>query len=309
MKQFWVVAGAMVALLGQGACSTLKEIAEATGHTKVSMTLKNGQKIEGTMLQDENGHSLVQVSYGTVSVSTGDVMNVEKTGTAPVPTAGEGRLSRWDHCLHILAPNAWAKSLAQVPATVIDAGILKNVPYMSHRSGEFELNVYGDPDRPACLEIGLFRGSTNRTERQICMETMALLLTDPLDRKILTSMNLERGMSNHNGMIFEVTPPTEKDAYGGWWISVYDEKMLTQQRASDSELVQITITPSQLKAAASKTPTTTVAVHPSTQASSFFHWKEHELKDARPAAPSAPEPRIYKRGVYRKDGIYVVSAS
>src|SRR5687768_9260968 len=46
----------------------------------------------------------------------------------------------------------------QIPATVVDVGQLKFIPYLSFRVGEDrELNVYGDPAAPACVEIGLYR--------------------------------------------------------------------------------------------------------------------------------------------------------
>src|ERR1041384_5976670 len=98
MNRFSGVAGAALILLGAGGCETIKDLAEASGRTKVSMTLKNGKKIEGTLLQDQDGKSLVQVSYGSVTVSSGEVVKAEKTGVATAPTAGDGRPSPWDPC-------------------------------------------------------------------------------------------------------------------------------------------------------------------------------------------------------------------
>jgi hypothetical protein len=302
MNQFYSVTGAALILLAAGACETVKDIAEATGRTKVSMTLKNGQKIEGTLLKDQDGQSLVQVNYGSVSVSTGDVASVEKVGVDPMPVSGDGRLSRWDHCLSIVSSHGWSKALVQVPATVIDLGILKNVPYLSHRAGDFEMNIYGDPDRPACLEIGLYRGGVNSVERRKCLDMMCLLLTDPADREALRSVNLEKGLLNRRGMVFEITPPTDKDSYGGWWISVYDEKALAEQRATDKELAAITIAPAQIKPAG-----TSVGTHPSPTTASPIRWQEHDLKNARPAPSTVQEPLVYKRGVHRKNGTYVVA--
>lgn len=297
MNRFTIVTSAALILLVAGGCETIKGIAEATGRTKVSMTLKNGQKIEGTLLKDQDGQSLVQVSYGSVTVSTGDVASVERHGVDPEPVSGDGRLSRWDHCLSIVSRHGWSKALSQIPATVIDLGILKNVPYLSHRAGDFEMNIYGDPDRPACLEIGLYRGGGNLAERKACLEMMCHLLSDPADREALRSVRLEKGMVKRHGMVFEITPPTDKDSYGGWWISVYDEKSLDQQRATDAELAAITIAPAQIKPAV-RTPVTL----------SPIHWQEHDLRMARPAAPAEKAPLVYKRGVHRKNGVYVVAS-
>ncbi|HEV3029349.1 MAG TPA: hypothetical protein VG457_17345, partial [Planctomycetota bacterium] len=262
-----------VVLSGMG-CEAVQQIAEAAGKTKVSMTMKNGQKVEGTLLKDENGQSVVQVKYGSVTVSSGEVASVETTGTAPVPPAGEGRLARWDHCLHVVSERSWSHHLVQVPATVIDLGILRNVPYFSHRSGDFELNVYGDPDHPACLEIGLYNGAVNPAERSACQETMLALLTDPADRQTLRTMNLQQSRAVRAGMVFEVTPPTEKDSYGGWWISVYDEPLLDRQRASAAELANITVPRAPMPPHNSPTA---VGVHPPAPAPSLFHWKDQEV--------------------------------
>jgi hypothetical protein len=104
----------------------------------------------------------------------------------------------------------------------------------------------------------------------------------------------------------EVTPPTDKDAYGGWWVTIYDERMLTEQRATEAELAAITIAPSQGKILPRATPTA-VGIRPAPVATSPLHWQEHDLKQARPAPPTSQESRVYKRGVHRKNGTYIVS--
>jgi hypothetical protein len=304
MNRLCGVTGAVLIGLGLGGCDTIGQLAEATGRTKVSMTLKNGQKIEGTLLSDQNGHSVVQVGYGSVTVTSGEVASVEKTGAAPAPVPGEGRLARWDLCLHV-AVSCWSPALTQVPATVIDLGVLKNVPYLSHRAGEFELNIYGDPDRPAGLEIGLYRGGMSRADRKTCLDTMCRLLSDPADREALQSLGLEKGSLRRRGMVLEVTPPSDPDAYGGWWISVYEEQALREQRASDSELASITLTPAQIKGAP-RAPLASAGHPPAPVAANPLLWKEHDLKSARPAPPAVQESRVYKRGVYRHNGAYVV---
>jgi hypothetical protein len=301
-----LILGLALAAVAAAGCAAAQELAEAVGKTKVSMTLKNGQKIEGTLLKQEDGQSLVQVKYGSVTVTAGDVASVEKTGVAPVTQPGEGRLARWDHCIHFISDRPWSHALVQVPATVVDLGIFKNVPYFSHRSGDFEFNVYGDPDQPACLEIGLYNGGTNAAERKACLDTMLALLNDPADRDLLRSVNLNKGMLRRSGMVFEVTPPTDKDSYGGWWISVYDEKALDRQRASDGELASITVTRIQVKTGV-RGPVSPVSVHGPTPASNKLLWQEHDLKMARPETSPSAESRVYKRGVHRKDGVYVVA--
>jgi hypothetical protein len=60
--------------------------------------------------------------------------------------------------LAALADSGFKETAHQIPATVIDVGRLSYVPYSSFQIGDDrELNVYGDPDAPACVEIGLYR--------------------------------------------------------------------------------------------------------------------------------------------------------
>ena len=46
------------------------------------------------------------------------------------------------------------QGLEPIPATVIDVGIFKNVPYQSFSNGLLELNAYGDPSNLVALEAG-----------------------------------------------------------------------------------------------------------------------------------------------------------
>lgn len=61
--------------------------------------------------------------------------------------------------------------LVQIPATVIDKGVLRNVPYKSYRAGDYEVNVYGDPDQPARVEIGVYRSLlTSQDAKHNCVD-------------------------------------------------------------------------------------------------------------------------------------------
>src|SRR5207249_3122550 len=68
-------------------------------------------------------------------------------------------------------------ALEQIPATVIDKGILKNVPYLSHRSGDYEFNVYGDPEAPSGIEIGIYNQLlADPSAKERCVNLMVALL-------------------------------------------------------------------------------------------------------------------------------------
>jgi hypothetical protein len=133
-----------------------------------------------------------------------------------------------------------------------------------------EFNIYGDPDAPACLEIGVF-GPEDHGFRVVCRDTLGSMLGDPEDRRALQSLRQAKGKTTRGALTFEVTPETAPDAYGGWWASVYDPRLLDGSRASDAEL----------KGVAGPRPA------------------------GDEAAKSRPGATVYVKGYYRKDGTYV----
>jgi hypothetical protein len=150
------------------------------------------------------------------------------------PSAPAPRLPSAPAALARLRATELAKGLEQIPATVIDQGLLRRVPYLSHRAGDLEVNLYGDPDAPACLEIGLHGGDPAR--RAACRDALADLLPDPADRAALAGLDLAKGKTTRSGLTLEVTPETAPDAYGAWWVSAYDAVALEAVRAADGEL-------------------------------------------------------------------------
>ena len=283
-----------VAILGLAAglagCQSMGELARAMGATQVSVKRKNGGKIEGTLLQSEDGQSLLQVSYGAVTLTSGDVESMKEVGPAPEAPGGPGRLSAWGRCLRLASTQPWGAPLLQVPATVVDTGILRNVPYLSLRAGNFEFNVYGDPDHPAGLEVGVYGAVHSLVARRACMAALKAVLNDPADRAFLDTLDLNVAKTARNGLTFEVTPPTAPDAFGGWWVTVYDEAALQEQRASEAELARITISRRLVKPA------------PDVRA-----WQPHELRLSRPAEETSG--RVFIRGVHRRNGAYVAPKS
>ncbi|MGE3167062.1 MAG: hypothetical protein AB7O52_19320 [Planctomycetota bacterium] len=271
----------------------MSEIAQVATNSKVGVELKNGKKLEGKLLRTDRGGSVIQVDYGSVSLTTGEIRSMKEEGAASPTTPVKGRLLPWDACLETVASREWASALKQVPATVIDRGVLAQVPYMSHRSGGYEINIYGDPDQPAGLEIGFYKDPPPPGVRRECVETLCLLLADAEDQEIVRRLDLTRGTAERKGLTFEVTPPTAPDAYGAWWISVYDTGLLEYQRASTDELATITRTCEEV--CSDYEPT-------------IVSWKPVDLQGARPPANTDGDARVYVRGIHRHDGTYVVAS-
>jgi hypothetical protein len=225
---------ALLCMAGVGAADTIK--------------LKNGGTLEGVIVKEIDGGLVVRLKYATVTLDRSDIDSIEKKKAEDVPAAKGLRLPAWDRCIEVVAARPWSGQLRQIPATVIDKGVFKNVPYMSHKSGEVEFNLYGDPDEPAAIEIGVYKDLIkSEAAKKECFEVIAALLSDAKDLAALKSLDLKPGKTEREGLTFEVTPETAEDAYGGWWISVYSPKLLDEARATEEELKKLSVTEEELE--------------------------------------------------------------
>lgn len=208
-----------------------------------------------------------------------------------------------------LAKEPWATNLKQIPATVIDVGNLRFVPYVSYRCGEdYEVNVYGDPEAPSGVEIGVYRSLLSSEQaKDNCLTFIRSVLGDSVDAAIVGVLDRQQDLVTRKGLTIEITPPTGEDAYGGWWISVYDVSALDAARASKTELADITV------------PKKSVAASDTNQANDPSVWTSSDIPYSRSNNPTTQPSDVdtgsggynggdvYVRGYYRKDGTYVHS--
>jgi hypothetical protein len=272
--------------------------------------LEKGNVITGNVLQQDSDGILIQMDYGTIRYPTSWVKDVKKeTVTTSTNSPGRQRIPSWAKIISMLATNEWAHELKQIPASVIDNGILKDVPYVSFRcnASGYEINIYGDLDNPAGVEIGAVNYLLKSDDaKSNCVNFISSVLASADDKKIVQGLNLKiKDVEKRDGMTFEITLPSEPDAYGGWWVSAYGESTLATARASGPELLAITqprIPP--------KPQLVAVAPHPAvTPPDSVSSWSSEDLSNARPSVSDSSNTggRVYVRGYYRKDGTYVHS--
>jgi hypothetical protein len=160
----------------------------------------------------------------------------------------KGQLPAWRVISSDLRSNDAVRSFVEIPATIIDNGEFKNVPYKSFRvNHDIELNIYGDPEDPAALEVGIF-GKRAKLERlrRLLRGYLAGYLTTRDEIAKLYSLGLQEGLTSSGDLTIEVTPTTAPDAYGAWWISLYNPKALAAARVSDAEYVKATLPPDQV---------------------------------------------------------------
>jgi len=279
-----------------------------------TVTLKNGRSFDGVVLTNSALETRIRTDVGTMAFYPSQVAKVTISKDDPKSSL---RLATWETCVGAFAKKAWGGEVSQIPATVIDKGALKFVPYMSHRSGAYEMNIYGDPHAPACVEIGIYDPLLNKADAKAnCRAFIKSILGNDADRQIVDRLKVDGESVEREGLTIEVTPPTAEDAYGGWWVSVYSTKALDSARATTKELEAITVP------LAAPSP----AQVPGPADDNFVDdWTPSELARARkPAAPpivSTPTPNrvpqtvtpsphatggaVYVRGYTRKDGTYV----
>ncbi len=268
---------------------------------------ESGKVIAGKVLQQDRDGVLVQMDYGTFRYPLSLIKAVKKTTvtSSPEPSSGQ-QIPDWARIISSLATNGWAHEMKQVPATVIDNGDLKDVPYISFRcnTGGYEINIYGDLDHPAGLEIGAINYLVKNDEaKSNCASFISSMLGDAGDRAIVDSFKLEQKvLKRHDGLTLETTLPDEPDAYGGWWVSAYDETLLAKARASGAELLAIT------QPRAERPPQPTAVVSQSVASSPApAAWTTNELSYSQSANLSSGDGRVYVRGYYRANGTYVHS--
>ncbi|PTL81662.1 hypothetical protein [Vitiosangium sp. GDMCC 1.1324] len=149
----------------------------------------------------------------------------------------EGRLIDSGLIIETFAKQFGGKDLKQVPSEFIEAGVFRSVRYLSYEAAQFELNIYGDPQHPAGVEIGVYAGK-NSTKEEI-RRLMAGLLQKAADRELVHGLALGQDKLERAGLTFEITPPTADDGFGGWWISIYDKNALDKVRGPDEAEVKV----------------------------------------------------------------------
>lgn len=271
----------------------------ATVHADL-VRLVDGQSAEGVVLEDSAQQVRICSESDVTAIPRETIATVERV---PAVRPAAAVLPPWKVVIGELAARPWATSLEQIPSTVIDEGVLRNVPYRSFRfSGDYELNIYGDPDAPACIEIGMYRELLlDPMAKRQCMAVISALLEDASQREALAKLSTKGATSVVGELTMEVTPPESPDAYGGWWISVYSTALLEKARASASELEAISV-PFSVEMAGAPA----AATMPSTAAvpAAASGWTAAQMSKARPPAKSTTKPRIYSSGFTRKSGSY-----
>jgi hypothetical protein len=275
-----------------------------------SVVFNGGNSMDCTVLQERDDSVAILYHSGVLKLSRASIREVVKDA-ADTTQVSKSRIPDYKAIVVKLAAQDWAAGLQQIPATVVDTGIMRNVPYKSHKAGAaYEINVYGDPAAPAGFEIGVRGGLlTDSAAHRNCVEFVASLLSDVSDKAVVRALKPDKDLVVQKDLTFEITPPTAEDAYGGWWVSVYSEPALNSCRANDKELKAITVSSTSL--AESRPAATAVAQTSPANTEQLEAWMPSDLSQSRPVLGSSggsdAAKTVYVRGYTRKDGTYVHS--
>lgn len=210
-----------------------------------SVEMKDGGSLRGLILRNNARTVLLQTEKSEIEIPKSEIRRIRDNPDPEIVYAKvttKGHLPEWRAMVMDMREHDSIHSFQQIPATAVDNGIFKNIPYLSFRvNRQAEFNVYGPPNNPIGLEFGIYGRHKNSTKyQQIIREFLAGHLNSRKEIAALYSISLRGGKQQVGSLIFEITPPKNADAYGGWWISIYDPKRAEAARVSDADYAAIT---------------------------------------------------------------------
>lgn len=306
------------------------------------VVLQNGAVITGHILQQDSNGVLLRMEYGTFRYPAAAIKEAKPEAATVPHVSNNGRaIPDWAQIITLLAKNRWATEIQQVPATVINYGSFNRVPYVSFRcaAGGYEINIFGDLDKPAAVQIGAMSYLKDSAEAKTnCVNFICSVLADAGDRQLIRSLNLNQPDAQKNARLsVETLMPGDWGSYGGWMLTVYDPAALAAARASDADLLALTqpgAAPTQpATASASAASSTSPAAGAEAQQPSdtttqpttttydygyggYYDWTAAERAAARPGTPVASSAvaaanrpadttgQVYPRSYTRTDGAY-----
>jgi hypothetical protein len=205
-----------------------------------SLTLTDGTVVHGLIIKNSRDSVLIQQETGELDIPKKKIVRIIDNADRNVLYTGmnrQGQLPSWRVIANDLRTHDAVKSLVEIPATVIDVADFKNVPYKSFRVNEnVELNIYGDPEDPAGVELGIYGPqSADKKLRKLLRGYLAGFLTTREEIAALYSLGLQKGKTQVGKIVIEITPANAFDAYGAWWVSLYNLQELDKVRLSDAE--------------------------------------------------------------------------
>ena len=220
-------------------------------HAPDSIVLKDGRTIHGLIIKNSVDSVLMQEEFGERTYPKSEIVRVRDepdTATYFTELISKGTLPSWRVMANDLRTHDQIKSVVEIPATTVTVGTFRNVPYLSFLvNRDVELNIYGDPNHPAGVELGIY-GSRKYNEKlqKTLRAYFAGFLGSREEVAALYKIGLTKGKATAGTLSFEITPPTAPDAEGAWWVSLYNLKTLDAVRLPKAKYDALTKPPGEV---------------------------------------------------------------
>lgn len=222
------------------------QAAEGSFQSPDSLVLKDGRTVRGLIVKNSASEVILQERHSEVAYPKSEIariIDIPDAGTEFTNMLRKGELPPWRVIVNDLRTHDNIKTLVEIPAVKVDVGVFRNVPYKSFRINDhLEFNIYGDPENPAGIEMGIFgRRAGDKRLQMMLRAYLAGFLTTRAEIAALYSIGLDEGIAKAGHFVAEITPTTAEDAFGAWWISIYNEKRMEAVRLSDKAYAAMTL--------------------------------------------------------------------
>jgi hypothetical protein len=208
--------------------------------------MKDGSIQEGLIIRNNSTTVVLEQASGDHIIKKCDIERIDdahKSLSYFADLANRDKAPPWRMMVQDMRCNDAVKSFIQIPPTNINGGYLKNVPYLSfHINQHGEMNIYGNPKDPACVEVGSYEhGEKLRQFQEIARQFLAGYIGSRQGLATLYHLHLRGDEQRVGKFIYKVQPASDPDSNGGWWISIYDPIRLEKARVSDEVYKKMTL--------------------------------------------------------------------
>lgn len=208
--------------------------------------MKDGTVEEGLVIKNDATSIVLEQQAGDRMIKKHDIQRIDdahKNLSYFAELADRDKAPPWRMMVQDMRCNDAVKSFVQIPATRIYGSYLKNVPYLSFYINDYaEMNIYGNPKDPACVELGAYaHGEKLKRFQTIARQFFAGYIGSREGIAALYHLNLNGDQKRVGNFIYRVTPASDADSQGGWWISIYDPVRLKKARVSDELYNKMTL--------------------------------------------------------------------
>lgn len=207
--------------------------------------MNDGTRLRGLILQNTSEMVVLETANGEARIPKAYIRRIDDAPNDEVIFAdlvGKDELPSWRSIVHDLRIHDAVRVFEQIPPTAIDSGLLRNIPYLSFRANEkWELNVYGEPERPVAIEFGVYGASgPDEATRRTFREFIAGHLHSKEQIAALYSLAPNKRDARAGKLAFRLIRPGDQDGYGGTWFVVYRPDALVGARLSNKAYAAIT---------------------------------------------------------------------